>query len=287
MSLRPAWSEAFAADRLQPVRPLPLPVAISPQWAFGTSTGSGVTVAVVDSGVDGDHPLVGPVDGFAAFAIDDGAPGGVRLDDRPHDDVVGHGTACAGIIRRIAPDVRLLSVRVLGERLSGRSAVFAAGLRWALASGADVISCSLSTSRPESAAVFHEIADEAAHQGVVVVCAVNNVAGPSIPATFASVVSVAAHDGCDPWAWDANPQPPVDFGAPGIGIEVAWRGGGTVVTTGNSFAAPHMTAHVARLLSQHPGLTTYEVKTVLRACARNAKTPDAEWRPGSSSGAAV
>ena len=269
MNLRPAWSEAFAADLLAPVRAMPLPVAITPEWAFGHSTGAGVTVAVVDSGIDAGHAAVSHVDGYAAFGVDEAAPDGVRCDLGAHDDLVGHGTACAGIIRSIAPDVRLLSVRVLGERLSGRSAVFAAGLRWALASGADVINCSLSTSRAENASVFHELADAAAHAGVVVVCAVNNVAGPSIPATFASVISVAAHDGNDPNGWDANPRPPVDFGAPGIGVEVAWRGGGTVVTTGNSFAAPHISGQVARLLSAHPGLTVYEVKTILRACARN------------------
>jgi subtilisin len=270
MSLRPAWSEAFAPDRLTPVRPMPLPQAITRDWAFGDACGDGVTVAVVDSGVDSDHAMVGPVDGYAAFALDDTGAGGVALDTAPHDDVVGHGTACAGIIRSIAPRCRLLSVRVLGERLSGRSSVFAAGLQWALSSGAQVVSCSLSTSRRENAALFHEVADLAAHSGVVIVCAVNNVAGPSIPATFASVVSVAAHDGRDPQQWDANPTPPVDFGAPGIDVEVAWRGGGSIVTTGNSFAAPHIAGHVARLLSHHPGLTTYEVKTVLRACARNA-----------------
>jgi subtilisin family serine protease len=283
MSLSPAWSEVFAADRLEPVQALPLPVSISKDWAFGDSRGAGVTVAVVDSGIDAGHPLVGGVDAYAAFTLDDSAPDGVRIDDDPHADVVGHGTACAGIIRSISPDVRLLSVRVLGERLSGRSAVFAAGLRWALAAGVDVISCSLSTSRQDNAAVFHDIADKAAHSGVVIVCAVNNVAGPSIPATFSSVVSVAARDGLDPWSWDANPRPPVDFGAPGIGVEVAWRDSGTVVTTGNSFAAPHITGHVARLLSHHPGLTVYEVKTVLRACASNARTPVASLRPGPSS----
>ena len=248
---------------------MPLPVAISREWAFGASTGAGVTVAVVDSGVDAGHPAVGRVDGYAAFAVDDSAADGIHCDTGVHDDLVGHGTACAGIIRSIAPDARLLSVRVLGERLSGRSAMFAAGLRWAMDAGADVISCSLSTSRVENAAAFHELVDAAVHAGVVVVCAVNNVAGPSIPATFASVVSVAAHDGNDPDAWDANPHPPVDFGAPGIGVEVAWRDGGTVVTTGNSFAAPHISGQVARLLSAHPGLTVYEVKTILRACARN------------------
>jgi subtilisin family serine protease len=245
-----------------------LPAAITPEWAFGDSTGAGVTVAIVDSGIDRDHPLVGPVHGFAAFTPTPG--GGVDIDTAPHDDLVGHGTACAGIVRSVAPHAQLLSVRVLGDRASGRTPVFAAGLQWALDSGAQVVSCSLSSNRRENAAVFHEITDAAAHTGVVVVCAVNNVAGTSIPATFASVISVAAHDGRDPHVWYANPRPPVDFAAPGIDITVAWRGGGAIVTTGNSFAAPHITGHVARLLARHPSLTTYEVKTVLRALAHNA-----------------
>jgi subtilisin family serine protease len=261
---------------LAPITPLPLPQPLTKEWAFGSSTGRGVGVAVVDSGVDADHPSVNGVQGWAAFALDASAPDGVACDTAPHRDLVGHGTACAGIIRSVAPDCDLISVRVLGERLSGRGAVFAAGLRWALESGAQVVNCSLSSSRADYADVFHDIADAAAHAGVVVVCAVNNVAGISVPATFSSVVSVAAHEGRDPGRWDANPQPPVDFGAPGIEVEVAWRGGGTIVTTGNSFAAPHVAGHIARLLARHPGLRPYEVKTVLRACADNAtgRPPD-------------
>jgi subtilisin family serine protease len=231
-----------------------------------------VTVAVVDSGVESGHPAVGIVDGWAALRSDAAAPGGIACDSAPHDDLVGHGTACAGVIRSLAPQCRLLSVRVLGERLTGRGAVFAAGLRWAIASGADVVSCSLSSNRAEAKAMFHDIADEAYFAGVLLVCAVNNLPDNSFPATFASVISVAAHDGRDPESYDANPRPPVDFGAPGIDIDVAWRGGGTIRTTGNSFAAPHLAAHAARVLAKHPGLTPYEVKTVLRACATNART---------------
>ena len=271
MTLRPAWSDVFAAGRLGPVSALPLPAPLTREWAFGGSTGAGVTVAIVDSGVDATHPRVSGVSDYAAFSADASAPDGVAVDTAPHEDVVGHGTACAGVVRSLAPDSRIVSVRVLGERLSGRGQIFAAGLRWAIRSGAQVINCSLSSSRREHAIVFHEIADLAAHAGVIVVCAVNNVAGVCIPGTFSSVISVAAHEGRDPERWDANPSPPVDFGAPGIDVEVAWRGGGSIVTTGNSFAAPHIAGHVARLLSRHPGLTSYEVKTVLRACADNVK----------------
>ena len=270
MTLRPAWSEAFHPGRLTSIRPLPLPQQINGEWAWGGSTGAGVTVAVVDSGVESGHPRVGRVDGWASFTLDPEAPGGVSCDESPHDDLVGHGTACAAIVRSLAPDCRLLSVRVLGDRLTGRGTVFAAGLRWAIASGAQVVNCSLSSGKAEAKAMFHDIADQAHFAGTLLVCAVNNVPGGSFPATFASVVSVAAHDGRDPQRYDANPAPPVDFGAPGIDVEVAWRGGGTITTTGNSFAAPHVAGHAARVLGKHPGLTPYELKTVLRACAANA-----------------
>jgi subtilisin len=85
------------------------------------------------------------------------------------------------------------------------------------------------------------------------------------------VISVAAHDGTDPFSIDANPSPPVDFGAPGIHVDVPWLDGGTIVATGNSFAAPHVAGLVARLLSKHPQLTAYDVKTVLRAVSSNAQ----------------
>jgi subtilisin family serine protease len=269
VTLRPAWSDAFATERLARVSAVGQGT-LSREWAFGSASGVGVTVAVVDSGVEAGHPRVGDVHGYVAFQLDPGAPGGVRLDENPHDDAVGHGTACAGIVRSLAPDVRLLSVKVLGERLSGRGNIFAAGLRWAVATGAQVVNCSLSSNRQDHAAAFHEIADLAAHAGVVIVCAANNLPGVSIPAVFSSVISVAAGSGTDPERWQVNPSPPVEFGAPGLDVEVAWRGGGSIVTTGNSFAAPHIAAHVARLMSAHPGITPYEVKTVLRALADNA-----------------
>jgi subtilisin len=257
---------------LRPVPRIGLP--ITKEWAWGGATGAGVDVAVVDSGVDAAHPDVRSVEGAVALSWDPDEEE-VRYQDGPHDDLFGHGTACAGIIRRAAPDARITSVRVLGDRLTGKGLVFAAGLRWAIAHGIRVINLSLSTGREDYFALFHEIADEAAFAGVVLVCATNNVPAPTYPGQFSSVISCAAHDGKDPFAIDATPTPPVDFGAPGMDVEVAWLGGATIVSTGNSFAAPHVTGLVARMLSKHQALTPYEVKTVLRAVATNAKeVPD-------------
>ncbi|MBA3248964.1 MAG: S8 family serine peptidase [Geodermatophilaceae bacterium] len=266
MSLRPAWSDAFAAGILTEVR---VPGGIDAAWAFDGATGAGVDVAVVDSGIDATHPAVGNVAGGAAFSWDPDA-GRAILAEGPHEDLFGHGTACAGIICRAAPECGLLSVRVLGARLSGKAQVFAAGLRWAVQSGARVVNLSLSTSNPDFYGLFHEIADEAYFAGVTLVCAVNNVPAPTYPSQYASVVSVAANDGTDAFALDCNPTPPAEFGAPGIDQEIPWLDSGTIVATGNSFAAPHVAGLVARLLSKHPELTPPDVKAVLRAASRNA-----------------
>jgi subtilisin family serine protease len=231
-------------------------------------------VAVVDSGVDAAHPAVGAVDRAVALQWDPETEGALTTEG-PHDDLFGHGTACAGIIRLAAPGAALWSVRVLGSRLTGKGVVFAAGIRWAITQGARVINLSLSTGREDYFGLFHEIADEAAFAGVILVCATNNVPAPTYPGQFSSVISVAAHDGQDPFCLDANPDPPTDFGAPGIDVRVPWLSGSTIVSTGNSFAAPHVAGLVARLLSKHPHLTPYEVKTVLRAVASNAMAPGA------------
>ena len=263
---RPAWSEQF--ERLHPVRPLD--PALTREWAWGGSTGCGVKVAVVDSGVDGSHPRVGHVDGGVALEYDPDAPDGVRAVEGPHEDLFGHGTACAGVIRGLAPDCEIHSVRVLGTRLTGKGLVFAAGLRWAIEHGMDVVNLSLSTSRPEHFGPFHEIADKAYFRGVLLVAAVNNVPAPSYPSQYASVVSVAARPASAGAGFAYNPEPPVEFGAAGIDVDVAWLDGATITATGNSFAAPVLAGYAARILGRHPGLTPFQLKTVLHATADNA-----------------
>jgi len=268
--MRPAWSWQFEAGTLAQLPGDALPGAITAEWAWEGSGGEGVRVAVVDSGIEAGHPLVGEVAGGVIVEADPDADSGARLIDGAHDDLFGHGTACAGIIHGIAPAAELYSVRVLGDRLRGRGAVFAAGLRWAIDQRMHVVNLSLSTSKRDHFGLFHELADEAYFGGVMLVCAVNNVPVPSFPSQYSSVFSVAAHRGTDPLQFDYNPTPPVEFGAPGIDLEVAWRGGGTVRATGNSFAAPHVAGVVARILGKHPRLTPFQMKSVLFALATNA-----------------
>jgi subtilisin family serine protease len=269
-SALPAWSHQFLPENLPPWTPQ-LTGPITRDWAWGGATGAGVKVAVIDSGVDGSHPDIGgALRGGVSVEVDPEAPGGVRLEEGPHDDRYGHGTACAAIIRRAAPDAELYSVRVLGPTLKGTGSAFAAGLRWALDHGMQVCNLSLSTRSRDHFATLHELADHAYFQRSMLVCAINNVDAPSYPSQYASVFSCAARAGHDPFSFAYNPRPPVEFGAPGLDVEVAWLNGGRMRATGNSFAAPHIAGLVARTLSKHPGLTPFQMKAVLAALADNA-----------------
>lgn len=267
MTPRPAYSSSFAPESLCRLTPL-LPLEdITPEWAWGGSTGRGVKVGVIDSGVDADHPDVGGVNGYVAIQED--ASGRIVYDTSVHGDAYGHGTACAGIIRAAAPECELYSIKVLGQALSGRGVVFAAGLRWAIESGMHVCNLSLGTTKRDFYAVLHELADLAYFRNVMLVTAANNMPVPSFPSVYASVISVAAHDRKDPYLVYYNPQPPVEFGAWGIDVRVAWQNRGWATLTGNSFAAPHVTGIVTKILAKHRDLTVFQMKAVLRALCAN------------------
>jgi subtilisin family serine protease len=268
---RPAWSQQFVSTAIRELTASGPIAGLTPEWAWGGSTGQGVRVAVVDSGIEHDHPVLGDsVRGGVVVEYDEQAENNVRIEpDDPPRDVSGHGTACAGIIHAIAPDAELISVRVLGTDMRGRAIQFAAGLDWTVDNGMHVANLSLSTAREEYYGLFHRLADDAYFKNVVLISAVNNLPAPSYPSLYSSVISVAAHEGRDPLLFYYNPAPPVEFGAPGIDIRVAWKDKQYLVCTGNSFAAPHIAGIVALIRAKHPELTPFQIKTVLWACAAN------------------
>jgi subtilisin family serine protease len=266
MTERPAWSNAFEAGTLATVERIGSFEQITREWAFGDGTGEGVKVAVIDSGVDAGHPAVGGGVSYVAM-VENGEE--IEVDTHPHTDDFGHGTACAGIIRSLAPGCQITSVKVLGKGLSGHGIVFEAGLRWAIENGMQVCNLSLGTTKRDFYADLHELVDTAYFKNLPLVTAANNLPLPSYPSTYSSVISVASHDLRDDELFYFNPEPPVEFGALGIDVRVAWLNGDWITATGNSFAAPHITGLVARLLAQHPGLSVVQVKGILRALAAN------------------
>jgi subtilisin family serine protease len=270
----PAWSEAFAGAaraRLRRERPLGTLGALDRPAIFGANDGAGVTVAIIDSGVERDHPAVGGRL-VRSLRIEPGANGPRVVDDPAGVDLVGHGTACAGIIHAIAPAAALVSIRVLGTDNRAGGTAFAAALQWTIEQRIGVVNLSLSSRSEAMAERFHELADEAYFANTLLVAAANNVVGASYPSLFAAVVSVAAHDAGDPDVWYYNPSPPVEFGAHGLDVEVAWRGGSRIRATGNSFAAPHLAGLAALIRSRFPGASPFEVKAMLAATASEPPT---------------
>jgi subtilisin len=262
----PAWSlPAGAGERIS--IGVEWPERVTRDWAFGGSTGAGVRVCILDSGVEAGHPRVGEVEGAVAFHR--GEEDEVEVEDDTEGDLCGHGTACAGIVRSIAPDCSLISARVLGAGFKGSGPVLLAGLRWAVEQGFDVINMSLSTTKRQFAGLLHELADSAYFRRTVLVASAHNMPVESYPWRFSSVISVGSHEEPDPLTFFYNPSPPVEFFARGVGVEIAWLGGGTILSTGNSFATPHMSGICALLLAKHPELTAFQLKSVLYLTANN------------------
>lgn len=264
--LLPAWSlPAHAVDGIG--IDLQWPERVTRDWAWGGSTGRGVRVCIVDSGVDGDHPLVGGLAGAVAVTV--GPDGEIAVEPDEGGDACGHGTACAGIVRALAPECELWSARVLGAGFKGSGRVLIGGLRWAVEEGFDVVNLSLSTTKRDFATLLHELADTAYFRRTVLVASAHNMPVESFPWRFASVLSVGSHELEDPFAFFYNPSPPVEFFARGVDLDVAWLGGGTLRCTGNSFATPHLTGICALVRAKHPELTPFQLKSVLYLTATN------------------
>jgi subtilisin family serine protease len=262
----PAWAEPFAHPRRHLRRSLRVR-GVSREWAWGGATGAGVRVGIIDSGLENAHPRLNGrvVENVAVEMTDDGPR---VVPDEPID-LFGHGTACGAIILSLAPEAELVSIRVLGADLRGKGTAFASGLEWAIDRGLPVCNLSLSSKSESLFPLFHDLVDRAYFQSMALVSAANNVQAASYPSLFSSVISVAAHGEPDPRRIYYNPLPPVEFGAWGVDVPIAWKDGGSTVATGNSFAAPHIAGLVALLLSKHPGLTPFEVKAILASIADN------------------
>src|SRR5437660_10695582 len=120
----PAWSEPFNPETRGGLTRLPALETIDREWAFGGATGEGVSVAIVDSGVEGDHPAVrGRLTESWAVELQGGAAKVVS--DPTGGDLFGHGTACAGTIAAMAPPGDLGPIRVPGSALHGKGPPFA------------------------------------------------------------------------------------------------------------------------------------------------------------------
>jgi len=262
-------------------KPTPRPATQTIEWGihqigadavWGTATGAGIKVAIVDTGIQAAHP-----DLSANYK------GGVNiLSSRkgPEDDN-GHGTWCAGIVAAanntvgvvgVAPAASLYAVKVLDRNGSGFTSDVIAGIEWCVGNGMDVISMSLGSDSDVQS--LHDACTAAYDAGLVLVAAAgndgdNNAATDEVdyPGAYDSVIAVAATDsqnGHPSWSSDGRT---VEISAPGVGIRSTYKGSAYATGDGTSAACPHVSGSVALLLGLEPGLTPYEVRMRLAGSA--------------------
>ena len=233
------------------------------QLSFESLTGAGIRVAVVDSGVDPTHPLIRVAGGVALSVRGDG---GIEQAAEVADKA-GHGTACAGIILRKAPAASIYSVGIFDESLSADGSALVAALRWCLDEGMDVVNLSLGTTDPSFRRPLAETAREAAGAGVILVSAEHNEGLESYPAVLPDVIGVAGGKVGGRYGYHYREGKPIECVARGDEQRLCWLQPREVMTSGTSFAAPHISGIVALIREASPGVGIEEVREVLKANA--------------------
>jgi len=282
--------------------------------AWDRTTGSSnVIVAVLDTGVDLDHPELAPLLVQGSDMVDLGPnpqrpgwrfEGDFQGRDNVPQDEVGHGTHVAGTIaclsnngRSVAGvtwNCRLMPVKVLTRivrladgRVSGTgsSADIAAGIRWAVDNGARIINMSLGGS--VGTQVERDAVAYAVSRNVLVVAAMGNdgpAAGPSFPAAFPNVVAVGAIGQNDRRAGFSQVGSHIDISAPGVGILSTVWDNGTATMDGTSMASPHVAGVAALVMSCNGTLTAAQVADILRQTARPLRDAPADPVPNNNYG---
>jgi subtilisin family serine protease len=249
------------------------------------SQGAGVVVAVLDTGVDLNHPLLASQ--LTAVRYDfvdndlvpqDEFSGQDHNGDGYVDSVAGHGTHIAGIIHRVAPQAQIMPLRVLNSDGQGYTFVLAEAMLFAANNGANVINLSLGTAEPS--ALLLDVVDQLTAQGVLVVAAAGNLneEWPQFPAAVDCVLAVTAV-GLGPQKADfANYGQWVDIAAPGYQIYSTYPDGQFARWSGTSMATPFVAGQAALLLSADPTLSLVDVGRYISgtAVALDDSNPDYE-----------
>jgi subtilisin family serine protease len=233
--------------------------------AWASATGTGIKVAVIDTGVNPNHPdLAGQV-----------LPGRDMVNnDNDATDDHGHGTHVAGTVAAIAnnltgvagvaPDAKIIPIKVLAANGSGSNENIAEGILEAAKLGAKVINMSLGG--PDNSQTLEAAIASVQRQGVIVVAAAgnDNVNTPFYPAANDGVIGVGAVDKAHKRASFSNYGDYIDIAAPGVAIGSTGHTGNYVKLSGTSMACPHVAGAVAVLLSKYPALKSAQLLSLLR-----------------------
>lgn len=249
----------------------------APAGSFGRGRagGSPVIVAVLDTGVLRSHPALQGrlLPGYNAFT---GTNDDSELADGVHNRGVGHGTMVAGVIARLAPDAKILPIRVLNGDGVGSLLTITKGIQFALAQGARIINLSCGIGRSSGALedVFEDLLEDDA---LLIASAGNeNLSTGPFPAAAEHVIAVAAIESDRKKSTYSNYGSWVDVVAPGTGMESAWWQGGYARWSGTSFATPCVAAQAAYLLASYPNLKSEDIEE----CIEDSATSVEAMNPG-------
>lgn len=247
------------------------------RWA----NGSGVMVAILDTGISTRNPLLAAQTATGWNFVD----GNSNADDCPYnldddgdgvpDEAVGHGTMLAGLVARFAPHATLLPVRVLNSEGHGTLANVVDGINYAVARGARVINLSFGFS--QNIPLLTSTLDNARKKGVLIVVAAGNTNSTvaQAPAGYAGALTVAGVDGNNQKASFSSYGPYVDVCAPAVNITSTFWDGRYATWSGTSFAAPIVSAQAALLFSSEPGS---KADDVAKAIINSSHSVNA-WNP--------
>ena len=252
--------------------------------AWNTTRGEGVTIAVIDTGIDGSHPdLAGAVSGGTDFSGEGAATGQKPVggsDDSSHGTMVasllaGRGNGASGIIG-VAPEADILSISIgVGDPDADSDQQIADAVLWAVDNGADVINMSLTRNTPDWPRSWDDAFLYAMENDVVVVAAAGNrgsgTKAVGAPATMPGVLTVAGVDRQEQASVNASSQGiTIGVAAPSEELVGAVPGGGYVIWNGTSGATPLVAGVVALVRAAHPDLDAANVINRLTATATPA-----------------
>ena len=265
--------------------------AIHLEAAHDLSRGGGMLVAVLDTGLQLNHPaLVNRLDilGYdfvdndlvpeeEANGLDDDGDGRV-------DELYGHGTHIAGIINTVAPDALILPLRVLNSDGRGNNFRTASAIVYATSREVEVINLSLGT--PNPSLLLREVVDEAAQQGIVVVAAAGNqnTNAKQYPAAESCAIAVTSVSAQDKKSAFANFGEWVSVAAPGENIYSAFPVDGYAWWSGTSMATPFVTGQAALLKSTNPQLTLDQVGLLIGGTTESLDKSNPAYRGGLGEG---
>lgn len=263
------------------------PTLIGAEAAAACVDGSGVTVAVIDSGIDADHPafaattIRNPWNAFSGeaghIAAEDAGNGEDDDGDGSIDEMTGHGTHVAGIVAQIAPNAAIMPIKALDSDGVGQAFYLARAMYRALDQNADVINLSLGST--QDTRIVRDAATDATSAGVFLAAAAGNSGGsdfPEYPATLDSVFGVAATDSQDNRTEFTSLHSSLDLSAPGLGVVSAFPadqpplsplGSNYALWSGTSMSTPWVAGAAALLLERNPGWTPTRIGERLQASA--------------------